>query len=100
MAFRVEFEDADLALLELEAVPKLGWSNEVVRAYRKTMNIIRAATDERDLYALKGLRFEKLQPPRSHQHSMRLNLQWRLIVELPRDHPDKTIRIVAIEDYH
>jgi len=30
------------------------------------MQVIRAAADERDLHKLKGLRFEKLEGPRSH----------------------------------
>jgi plasmid maintenance system killer protein len=34
-----------------------------------------------------------------HQHSMRLNKQWRLIVEYPI-RQQKTILIVGIEDYH
>ena len=42
--------------------------------------------DERDFYALKSLHFEKLQGDRAHERSMRINKQWRLIVEL-RGHP-------------
>ena len=33
---------------------------EVVNAFFEAMSVIRAAIDERDLYALKGFRFEKL----------------------------------------
>lgn len=35
-----------------------------------------------------------------HQHSMRLNDQWRLIFELEGKKAAKVIAIVAIEDYH
>src|ERR1035437_1471751 len=42
------------------------------------MQAMRAAADERDLYQLKGLPFEKLQGARQYQHSLRLNGQWRL----------------------
>ena len=45
------------------------------------MQMIRAASDERTFYELKSLHFEKLKGDRSHQHSMRLNKQWRFIVE-------------------
>lgn len=99
MSFSIEFAEPDLQRMRTEPPPGGSWSVEIVRAYRKTMNLIEQAVDERDFYQLKGLRFEKLEPPREHQHSMRLNKQWRLIVEFP-DRPQKTIRIVAIEDYH
>ena len=44
--------------------------------------------------------FEKLKGDRSHQHSIRLNLQWRLILEVEEDEAGKLIAIVGIEDYH
>jgi len=64
------------------------------------MQIIRAAPDERTFYALKSLRFEKLKGKRSHQCSMKLNDQWRLIVELQGQTPNKVVLVVGIEDYH
>lgn len=99
MAFVVEFADPALERLETQPPPGGEWALEIVRSYRKTMNLVRNAVDERDFYNMKGLRYEKLEPPRDHQHSMRLNKQWRLIVEHPA-RPQKTIVIVAIEDYH
>jgi proteic killer suppression protein len=64
------------------------------------MQLIRAARDERDFYALKSLHYEKLSGNRSHQKSMRLNNQWRLIIEI--DESDQTAVVVVIEivDYH
>jgi toxin HigB-1 len=64
------------------------------------MQTIRASPDERVFYHLKSLHFEKLHGSRSHQHSMRLNKQWRLIVEFEGSGSAKIISIVAIEDYH
>jgi proteic killer suppression protein len=72
----------------------------VVRAYRKRLQAILAADDERDLIAVRGNRFEKMKGSRSHQHSMRLNDQYRLIVELVRARSRTKIRLVGIEDYH
>lgn len=71
-----------------------------MRGFRKAMQAIRAAHDERDLYASRGLRFERLDGKRKHQHSLRINKQWRLIVELEGEASQKRIRIVGIEDYH
>jgi toxin HigB-1 len=96
----VEFDDPDLDALETDPSSSAGRGMAVDRGYRKVLQAIRAASDERDLFALRGLRFEKLKGKREHQHSMRLNDQWRLIVEIRGQVPNKKIGIVAIEDYH
>jgi proteic killer suppression protein len=96
----VEFDDDDLDRLETDPLFTAGLSGEVVRAYRKRMQQIRAFLDERDFYALKSLHFEKLKGNREDQHSVRLNKQWRLILEIRGDHPCKVIGIVEIVDYH
>jgi len=64
------------------------------------MQSIRAALDERDFYAQKSPHFEKLQGKRDHQRSMRINDQWRLIVEIMGEPPNKKVWIIGIEDYH
>jgi proteic killer suppression protein len=96
----VEFDDHDLDRLETDAQYTAGHSQEVVRAYRKRMQQIRAFRDERDFLAVRSLNFEKLKGNREGQHSIRLNLQWRLILEIRGNHPCKVIRIVEIVDYH
>jgi proteic killer suppression protein len=60
------------------------------------MQAIRAAETTQTFYVMKSWHFEKLKGKRAHQHSMRLNDQWRLIMEL--DGP--TVVICGIEDYH
>ena len=96
----VRFANEDFERLERDAGFNAGFGIDVVRAYRKCMQFIRAANDERDLYSLKSRRFEKLKGDRSHQSSLRLNDQWRLIVEIIRDNPKNLILIIRIEDYH
>ena len=64
------------------------------------MQAIRAANDERDLAAVRGNRFEKLQGNRNHQYSIRLNDQYRLILEFEGSGQNKTVVVVGIEDYH
>ncbi|MEO7142535.1 MAG: type II toxin-antitoxin system RelE/ParE family toxin [Bryobacteraceae bacterium] len=96
----VSFGDDDMDRLETDARFDGGHSSAVVKAYRKRMQQIRAAEDERAFYALKSLHFEKLKGERSHQHSMRLNDQWRIILEMRGSGKDKTIHLVGIEDYH
>ncbi|NHZ42306.1 type II toxin-antitoxin system RelE/ParE family toxin [Massilia aquatica] len=96
----VEFDNDDLDRLETDAQFSAGLSNEIVRAFRMRMQQIRAAVDERDFYASKAMHFEKLKGDRSGQYSIRLNKQWRLILELRGEHPCKIVAIVEIVDYH
>jgi toxin HigB-1 len=72
----------------------------MVRGYRRVMQAVRAATDERDLRALKGLKLEKLKGSRKHQHSLRISGQWRLIIEFVGEGPSKKGKVVKIVDYH
>lgn len=97
----VIFGNDDLDRLEVEGSFTAGLSQSLVKAYRNRINDIRQAVDERDFYALKSLRFEKLEGKRKHQHSIRLNNQYRLIIEFVENNPKgKAIRIVEITDYH
>ena len=95
----VRFKQAFLDRLETDPDYDHGFPAAVVKAYRKRMQQIRAALDERVFYALKSLHFEKLKGKRDQQHSMRINDQWRLIIELERN-PGKVVVVVDIEDYH
>jgi toxin HigB-1 len=96
----VAFRDQSLDRLETDPTYSAGFGNPVVKAYRKRMQQIRAATDERTFYAFKALNFEKLKGQREGQYSMRLNDQWRLIIELRGEAPRKTVYVVEIADYH
>ncbi len=96
----VEFGDKELKKLEAEKDFAGGFPADAVRGFRKVMQLIRSAKDERDFYGMKSLHFEKLKGNRSHQRSMKLNKQWRLIVELEGGVTQNKIRIVGIEDYH
>jgi toxin HigB-1 len=96
----VRFKNADLDRLETDPQFSGGYSRAVVKAFRKRMQVIRAATDERTFYALRSLHFEKLKGDRSHEHSMRLNDQWRLILSFEGEAPNKVVCVISIEDYH
>jgi proteic killer suppression protein len=96
----VEFADPDLARLERDLEFNAGFGIEVVRGFRKVMRFIRSALDERDFRAMRSLKFEKLKGDRSHQYSLRLTQQWRLVVEVRKADPKNVILVVAIEDYH
>ncbi len=96
----VRFKDKNLDRLETDGRFTAGYSAAIVKAFRKVMQHTRASLDERDLRAWPGAHFEKLAPPREGQYSMRLNDQFRLIVELEGEAPQKVVVIVEIDDYH
>jgi proteic killer suppression protein len=96
----VEFADAALDRLETDARFDAGLPAEVVRAFRRRMQQIRAAQDERAFYALKSLHFEKLKGGRAGQQSIRLNAQWRLVLRLKGQAPAKVVLIIEVVDYH
>jgi proteic killer suppression protein len=75
------------------------YPSQVIDAFFEVMSAIAAARDERDLYALKGLRFEKLSGDRKGERSLRLTGQWRLIVIVEEDDQGKCLLITSIEDY-
>lgn len=95
-----EFDDEQLDRLETDKTFSAGLDASAVKGFRKVMQVIRAASDERDFYAMKSLHFEKLQGARAHQHSMRVTVKWRLILEFEGKAPNKIVRIKGIEDYH
>ncbi len=96
----VAFEDEALARLAADAGFTAGWDAAIVKAFRKRLQLIRAATDERDFYALKSLHYEKLKGDRDGQRSMRLNDQWRLILRVQANPAGRLVVIIAICDYH
>src|SRR5436309_2787142 len=96
----VRHVDRRLERVEVDPRQSAGRGQAVDKAFRRRMQLIRAVADERNFYEHKSLHFEKLKGRRSHQHSMRLNKQFRLIVEVEPSSGGNTLVIVAIEDYH
>jgi len=99
---RMDFEFADSDLEDVYYDPKatLGLGPSVDKGFRKVIGIIVAATDERDLRAMKGLHYEKLKGDRSHQHSLKITRQWRIIIERVKGDGRTRLVIVKVEDYH
>jgi proteic killer suppression protein len=96
----VTFEDPALRRLAEDSTYTHGLSAPLVKAFRKRIQLIRAAPDERDFYVLKALHYEKLKGDRTGQRSMRLNDQWRLILRIVQDDQGKEVAVIEIADYH
>src|SRR3954469_3204114 len=97
---RVRHTDGKLEKLEKDTGFTAGFGRPVIKGFRKVMAWITDADDERDLYAMKSLHYEKLKGNRSHQRSLRVNDQFRLIIEIDRSGPDRIVVIRGVEDYH
>jgi proteic killer suppression protein len=96
---QVRHADPKLERIEIDKGFRGGFDHKIIKSFRKTMAIIRAAVDERTFYAMKGLRYEKLKGNRARQRSMRLNDQFRLILEL-EEKDGVIVVVIRIEDYH
>ncbi|HLF42828.1 MAG TPA: type II toxin-antitoxin system RelE/ParE family toxin [Acidimicrobiia bacterium] len=98
---RVEFRNDDLRrLFEEESFRLSAVGPDLTKAYRKRVQMVLSASDERDLSALRSNHFEKLKGDREGQHSLKLNDQWRLIVEIEPGIEGKKVVVVEIVDYH
>lgn len=97
---RIRFKDKKLEKLYTDEEGVKKYPSQVIDKFFDLMSIIDSAKSERDFYALKSLHFEKLSGKRSHQRSMRLNKQWRLVLEIEKDDEGKLVVIIDIEDYH
>jgi len=97
---RFDFKNQRLKALYTSEKDAHKYPPGVVDAFFEVMSAIDAARDERDLYVLKGLRYEKLKGRRAEQRSVRLNDQWRLVIEIEEDAEGRWLLIVSLEDYH
>lgn len=95
----VRHEDKRLERMERDVSYHASFSPDVAKAFRKRMQFIRAAIDERTFYAMKSLHYEKLKGDREGQRSMRLNDQWRLILRVEVSE-DRTVVVISIADYY
>lgn len=96
----VEFEDDDLRRMAYDPSFDMGLERGVVKAFRMRIQVIDAATDEREFYALVSWRFEKLKGDLAGKYSIRLNKQWRLLVRLDKRDSGKVVVVITICDYH
>jgi toxin HigB-1 len=97
----IEFQDLELDRLAFDQTYIGKWSPALVRAYRKRVNQISQAPNQQVLYAFKGLRLEKLKKGEMQgKYSMRINDQFRLIVQFSKKNGNDTLIIIKIKDYH
>lgn len=96
----VDFQDSELEEMANDSNYKGNWSPAIVKALRKRLNFIKQAIGQQDLYAFRSNHLEKLKGQRHGQHSIRLNNQYRLIIQFKTRQGKKIVSIIKIEDYH
>lgn len=98
---KIEYGDEELRRLAEEADfrPKQ-WGRDLVVAYRKKIQVLDSATDERDLRAMRSLNLEKLKGDRAGQYSVRLNDQFRLILTFHTEDDGRVVAVLELVDYH
>lgn len=97
----LEFEDDDLRRLYTDTefhLSRLG--PDITRAFRRKVQLLANAVDERDIRAMRSLHMEKLAGNRAGQSSIRLNDQFRLIFRLKTGSEGRVVIIIELVDYH
>lgn len=98
---QIEYGDEELRHLAEDSNARApDWGEDLLRSYRKKVQILAAALDERDLAAQRGLRFEKLKGDRRGTFSIRLNDQYRLILRFRTESSGRVVTIIEVVDYH
>ena len=96
----IEFADPRLATIETVDAGATGLPAAIIKAVRRKLVTLRAATDDRALRNWKSLHYEKLKGDRLGQRSIRVNEKYRIIFTLDSDVQPQKATILAIEDYH
>jgi proteic killer suppression protein len=96
----VRFNNAYLEkLYQGKAVSKKPrYSRDVVLIFKKTMLILQAVENIKQLGNLRGLNFEPLKGKLKGKYSVRLNLEYRLIVSVLKDRSSADSEVLIIEE--
>jgi toxin HigB-1 len=97
---RVVFADEDLARISTDEAHKLGLPFAVIKAARRRLIQLEAATDERDLSNLRSLDYKKLAGDLEGLRQIRVNDQYRIRFELDNGQRPPVVTITFIGDPH
>lgn len=73
---------------------KLPFQKSIVQQYKNRITLLESIEKITDLYSFKSLHFEKLKGEKTGQSSIRLNDQYRLIIE---QITDEVVKILIVE---
>lgn len=94
------FGDEELERLAYEPThAAAGWSTSLTRSYRRVVNVIASAIDQRDLEALHSLHVQRATTKGVRGATLRVDDKHRLRVSFPDQSGTPTARIEAIEHH-
>jgi toxin HigB-1 len=96
----IEYRDKCLALVLIERAAETRLPVAVIKALREKLIVISAAPDERTLRNWKSLHYEQLKGDRQGQKSIRLNVQYRLLLEVDNSRSPPKAILLGVDDYH
>ena len=97
----VRYDDADLQRLATDVdfhMPRYG--RDLERSFRKAIGLLESSSSQSELRNFRGLRLELLKGDLKGLHSVRLNQQWRLIIEFRTNAQHQEMLVIKIVDYH
>lgn len=95
---KVEFADANLALIRTAQAHKLGLPVAVIKACRKKLLVIESAATELTLRNWKSLEYKKLEG--SEERQIRINDQFRMRFKIDTTTPPPSVTVTFIGDPH
>lgn len=96
----IEYRDKRLALIPTVRAAETRLPVSVIKSLREKLVVISAAPDERTLRNWKSLHYEQLKGDRQGQKSIRLNDQYRLLLEVDDSHSPPKVILLGVDDYH
>lgn len=76
------------------------WSPELTWSYRRKIQILQTAHDERDLRRMKSLHLEQPGGDRLGTSSIRLNKQYRPVIRFETSEDGQIAVVIEMVDYH
>lgn len=100
VSMKVTFANKRLALVLTARAHELGLPFGVIKACRRKLELMNAATNERDLREWKSLNYRKLGGVQDGQRQIRINDQYRIVFTLNNEFSPPVITILEIGDTH
>lgn len=96
----IKYGDPDLrCLAEDPTFVRPDWNRETVVAYRKKIQCIRSAVDERDLRGARSLHLQEVAGPDAHTWSIRLNDHSQLALTLQKGSSGQLTAALTLTDH-
>jgi len=97
---KIEFANDDLARILTDEAHKMGLPFAVIKAARRTLIKLEAATYERDLFAIGGLDYKIRKGGNNETRQVRVNVQYRIFFTVDGEGSNAVATITYVGDPH